>query len=340
MTTVVGSVEGSGVVADVSRYLDAAMAALTVALPEDATTINPHLVDEGLADTLFGILTSRRFCYMGRTRTQQYRASTVELIQRRVERGEPLRLFYDIGPGYHASVRPGVTGLRFDVGLSELLILHQIATLHDAVAEHYAPSVRFWLIVDNVCALRTNDIALHLTQGFCERLRTLIRETGLEKTVELIVESEHVDLEEYDELVARRTVEPLPTVPSPQDVENVARFLGRTCDATEALERIERYRRTGPVTDLLMDRLIGGVHMTQRATGATLGFRPFPGGDARTQSGEVALVSARKGGVRPALITSRNIDAYDVEIMRFPGLLPPSIDSVWYAEPRDASAPA
>ena len=60
---------------------------------------------------------------------------------------------------------------------------------------------------------------------------------------------------------------------------------------------MERYRRTGLVTGLLLDRLVRGVHMTQRATGATLGFRPFPGGNQRTQTGELVIDAAvPKGG--------------------------------------------
>jgi hypothetical protein len=293
--------------------------------------------DELLAEAIFDLLTSRQFCYLGRTKTAPFREQTVELLRRRIALGEPFRFFYDIGPGYHASLRPDVGGLSFDVGLSELLILSQVDNVCKRIQELYKPGARFWLVIDNICGLRTNDVPIELTVGYCERLRALVAETKLGDVVDLIVESEHFDLEEYDELLARREVEPL-SAPSSAAVENVERFLGRRCSVTEAAERIERYRRTGPTTDFLMDRLVRGVHMTQRATGATLGFRPFPGGDSRTQAGKVALTRSSKGRLRPVLLTSRNIAEYECLVLEYPDVLPPSIDHVTFAQMRTTTA--
>ena len=114
------------------------------------------------------------------------------------------------------------------------------------------------------------------------------------------------------------------------------RFLGRSCDLAEAGERIERYRRSGIVTEMLLERVVRGVRMTQRATGATLGFRPFSGGDQRTQCGEVALTRRSKGGLKPVLLTSRNIDGYECANVGSPEVLPPSVPRLCWAEPHTA----
>jgi len=72
--------------------------------------------------------------------------------------------------------------------------------------------------------------------------------------------------------------------------------------------------------------------MTQRATPDTLGFRPFPGGDSRTQCGEVVMVLNHKRQLHPTLLTSRNRDQYRFTTLQFPTVLPPAIDSIRFAE--------
>jgi hypothetical protein len=315
--------------AEARSYLAEVMAGLEASHSESAP--QPQSPEQ-LAEEIFGVVTSRQFCYLSRTKTAPYRPETVRLLHRRIETGEPFRFIYDIGPGYHASLAPGELDLRFDVGLSELLIFYQINSLCRRVAELYPPGGHFWLFIDNICGLRTNDIPLERTEGYCARLRELIRETGLADRVDLIVESEEFSLEEYDRLLAELEVKPLVSPPSADAIENVERFLGRRCSVAEAAERIERYQRTGFVTDTLIDRLVRGVHMTQRATGATLGFRPFPGGDARTQCGEVVLGGNPKGRLHPFLLTSRNVDAYELIRLRYPDLLPATVKEVILAE--------
>lgn len=326
MTTTSIAVGAEGAV---EHYLAEVMVGL--ALPRG--TAGGHVGANGRGDpeAIFDLLTSREFCYLGRTKAAPYRESTVELLQRRMMKGEPLRLFYDIGPGYHATLRPEILPMRFDVGLSELLILSQVAAVCRRVSEVYPPGARYWLVIDNICGLRTNDIPLELTEQYCARLRALIGEVAVGDCVDLVVESEEFDLEEYDALLAELAPSAPDPDPSPAAVANVQRFLGRSCSVEEASERIERYRRTGTVTDALIDRLVRGVHMTQRATGATLGFRPFPGGDSRTQCGEVALIYGSSGRLRPVMLTSRNVHEFECVDVEAPGTLPPSIRSVIFA---------
>ena len=294
----------------------------------------PVLDEAALADEVFSVITSRTFCYLGRKNAEAYREHVVASLRRRMATRGPFRFFYDIGPGYHATTRPGVLPLRYDVGLSELLILSQVNALCRRLADLYEPGARFFLVIDNFCGLRTNDIPLSLTEAYVCQLRRLIAQLRLSEIVSLIVESEQFQIGEYDRLLAEVEVRPPVSEPSPAAIDNVARFLGRLCTPAEAAERIERYRRTGSVTDRLVDRLIHEVHMTQRATGATLGFRPFPGGAQRTQAGELVLRISSRGGLRPLLLTSRNVAAYDCVRLELPDALPAPMTHVTLASPR------
>jgi hypothetical protein len=88
-----------------------------------------------------------------------------------VRRNDPIRFFYDIGGGYHATTRPGEEDLLFDVGLAELLVLSQVADFASRIAEIYHAGVRFSLVIDNLCANLVNDIPLAKTLQYCAALR-------------------------------------------------------------------------------------------------------------------------------------------------------------------------
>lgn len=285
-----------------------------------------------IAAKVFNILTSREFCYMGRTRSDPYQEETVRLIAARVKNKEPLRFYYDIGAGYHATLYPGAKDLSFEVGLSELLILSQAMSFCRRVAPVYPVGVEFRLVIDNVCALMTNDVPLEKTTAYCKLVRTLIEQLDVGDTVKTLVESEQFPLSAYkidqDELEKQmRAINP-----TEWDVENVCRFMGRSCGEQEVVERMARYKQTGPMTDGLFAGIIRDVHMTQRATATTLGFRPFPGGDSRTQCGQVGLTRRATGNLRPVLLTSRNVSDFALTRLEFPGLLPSVISHVTYAE--------
>ena len=87
------------------------------------------------------------------------------------------------------------------------------------------------------------------------------------------------------------------------------------------------------MTDGLFAGIIEDVHMTQRATPTTPGFRPFPGGDSRTQCGEVALTRSATGKLKPVLLTSRNVRGFALKRMSYPDPLPAVLTHVTYAEP-------
>lgn len=287
---------------------------------------------------IFTILTSREFCYLSRSKTEPYRENVVGLLAGDIRRGEPVRFYYDLGAGYHASIHPEESGLVFTVGFSELCVLAQISSFCSRVTEVYTPGARFVLVIDNVCGLLTNDIPLEKTKAYCAELRSLIDETGVGDRVSVLVESEEFALSEYEIDRTRLAKDMTGLKASRADVENVSRFLGRQCDEAEAVERMARYSQAGEMTERRLERVIHGVHMTQRATGGTIGFRPFPGGDSRTQVGEVAIGPNTRGTLHPVLLTSRNVDQYRCTQLQYPQLLPATIRHVTYAEPIETAS--
>ena len=52
------------------------------------------------------------------------------------------------------------------------------------------------------------------------------------------------------------------------------------------------------------------------------------------QAGELALTMGDKGRFRPVLLTSRNIDRFDIERVSVEGILPAPIEYVTYAVAR------
>jgi hypothetical protein len=315
----------------VRAYLATVMSAFAARAPALTTMGDTR----ALSETVFRILTDRQFGHLSRAQVQGYREKTLRLIAEGLKRGGPLEFWYDVGPGYHASIRPGKLDLRFGVGFSELLILHQIASFCARLGYFYAPGARFWLVVDNLCALRTNDIGLQHTNAYCSQFRQLIRELGLETTVGIVAESEVFDIPTYDRMLAAVKVQ-LHSAPIDTEVDNVARFMGRRCTPVEAAHRIERYRRACIVTERLLAGIVRGVRMAQRASPSTLGFRAFPGGDSRTQCGEVGLTLNVSGRLHPLLLTSRNINAYHCTRYSTEGQLPASISHLLIARARAA----
>jgi len=296
----------------------------------------PAAADVGVVDLatvperVFDVLTGRDFCYLSKARVATYREPVLELLAASVRRREPLGFYYDIGGGYHASIRPGSEAVSFDVGLAELFVLSQAAEFAARVSRLYPVGVRFTLVVDNLCALLVNDIPVARTLGYCAALRELIRSVGLNPLIDVLVESEHFSAADLEG--ARAATWSGQIALTRKQHENVARFLGRLCDEREAQDRTRRYTEVLDASDRLLAPLILGVHMTQRATNATICFRPFPGGDSRIQCGEVAMTMNSKPKLYPMLLTSGNVADHAYRRYRFPGLIPAVIPHVTYAE--------
>ena len=291
-------------------------------------------IKETSAEDIFSLLTKREYCYLSKTRARRYMPDILDRLRPAISAGELVTFYYDIGGGYHASIRPGDDALVFRAGLAELFILSQVAGFCTDVRQLYAPGARFLLVVDNLCAALVNDIPVSMTLDYCSSLRGLIDELGLGNSIELLVESENFSLDDYESKLLQVTASrsSVAADPSPQDIDNVSRFLGRPCSKEEAMQRIQRYKDVIGVSENALNSIIDGVHMTQRASPNTLAFRPFPGGDSRVQAGEVALSRSSKGNLRPFLLTSRNASDYACETLTAAGLLPSTIEHITYAE--------
>lgn len=283
---------------------------------------------EEIASAAFELLTRREFCYLSRSRSEVYRESVVPWFQERIERGEPLRLYYDLGGGYHASLDPEHSGVCFDIGLGEWFVLSQISRFVRRLRELYRPGAEFRIVIDNLCALAVNDIPITGSAGYVAQLRELIRVVGMEGVADLLVESEVLDPTGYLDAVQVECSGIEPSSISDRDNLNVNRFLGRCCTRAEALDRVGRYRPAGRASDRMMQPFIDGPRLTQRATAATLCFRPFPGGDSRIQAGQVAMALGSRGNIHPVLVT--NLSFGHIRLLEFapPPPLPAQIGTI------------
>lgn len=295
------------------------------------TTDNPKADAREIAEDIFHIITGRSYSHLSRRKAGQYKELIVRHIDRSVRAGKPAMFFYDLGPGYHASLHPGKSQPSFGVGLAELFALYQVNEFAREVHQVYREGARFFLIIDNLCALSTNDIPVDKTSQYCSELRSLIQDTGTQNTIEVLVESELFEEQDYPRL--GKTVSNDETrILSEVEIENVSRFVGRRCDMSEALARIDIYAKASEVTERNLSSVVTGVRLTQRATENTLGFRSFPGGDSRIQAGQIAITHNKKGKLCPILLTSRNIAEYDIYRFELPDEVPDSIQQITYVK--------
>ena len=310
------------------KYLDALMTGLRLPSGTDTQGITADRVPH----KVFEVLTHRDFCYLSKSRVSRYQEGVLGVANRALTRGEPIHFYYDLGGGYHASTQPGEEDVSFQVGLAELFVLSQISDFSARVKRFYPAGVKFSLVIDNMCALLINDISLEKTLGYCTRLRALIQELDLSNVVDVLVESEHISVADFERARGATMERDWSIALTRKQHDNVERFLGRPCDDAEAFGRTVRYLEVIDVSERLLEPLIHGVHMTQRATDTTICFRPFPGGDSRIQCGEVVLTRNSKQKLYPVLLTSSNRGQYACRRHRFPALLSSLIPHVTYAE--------
>lgn len=286
-----------------------------------------------LPQRVFDVLTHREFCYLSKSRVAAYRDDILRLVANATQQGAPIDFYYDIGGGYHATLRPGVEDVAFTVGIAEIFMLRQIRRFANRIAAFYPAGVRFHLVIDNLCAHLINDIPVEHTLAYCRALRELIAQTGMQEVVDLLVESEHSNVADFERIRAASRGDTAVIEVTMQQHRNVERFLGRLCGEDEALRRCIQYREVTTASERLFEPLIHGVHMTQRATSGTICFRPFPGGDSRIQSGEVGLRSGSGPQLGPILLTSANVAEYLCYRDRQVDVLPGVVPHVTYAVP-------
>ena len=229
---------------------------------------------EDIAELVFRTISGRRYCYLSRKRSAVYRDSALQSLAKHIALQQPIRFYYDIGGGYHAGISPTDLSLTFEPGLGEMLMVRQISLLARELAALYPHGIRFTLVIDNLCAVLVNDIPLEKTEAFVRKLRAMIQSLDSPVDIDLLVESEHFSLSDYD-----RGVD---TVPAGESLDtaamtNVSRFLGRHCDAQEASMRIALYHHISEQTDRNINSLLDDIRMTQRATPESFPLPAVPG---------------------------------------------------------------
>lgn len=204
----------------------------------------------------------------------------------------------------------------------------QILRFACAVELVYPAGVQFQLVIDDLCAWMANDIPLDATSAYLKRLQSLIRSVGLVDLVGVLAESTVLSIEKYQQTFTNLAPRPWTSGLDGVERENVSRFVGRLCYDDAVRDHLERYQRAQQASAQLMALHLDGVRLTQRASEHCLGFRSFPGGDARIQSGEVDLVISEGKRPRPRLITSRTLGRH----LRWP-LTAPHLPPDWPLAP-------
>lgn len=277
------------------------------------------------------LLTSRPFTSQARGRL----ASPVSLarprVQRHVEANRPLTLFLLYHGGYRASplAHPGTLIDRPDQ--TELLLLHQIARLREALIRFYAPGLHFTIVINNGVAEWANDIPLWFTEGYVARLRGMIARLGAASSIHVLVQSE---------LPSSRPPATLPTDAgllraSPQDHAMIERFLGRRCSEVEAHARLARYalaERAWHETLVAVTDPRDAIVFRQVPHEGMLSFRPYPGGAIRVQNGTLGFLDEPER-LTGRLVTSESHVKHDIRLVPLDVHHLPSWDS---EEPHDA----
>lgn len=263
----------------------------------------------GTAKKIFTVLSHRRFTHLSRHQSEKYRANIESNLEIDIRLGRSLHFFYDLGPGYHASLRSDFRDLRFEPGLGELLALRQISILAKEVLRVYAPGVRFGIVIDDLCAEVVNDVPIYQTSSYLEKFDSLISTLGMQDWVKIVAESRILSHERFHDSFIKKnvSVKDLNLESSRVQMENVSRFVGRLCSHQEVVEYLQRYQAAQDTSKSMMTEHLTGVRMTQRATDSEFGFRSFAGGDARHQCGEVDIeVSEDLTALKPVLTTHVN----------------------------------
>ncbi|MFO8016574.1 MAG: hypothetical protein R6U32_05705 [Candidatus Woesearchaeota archaeon] len=256
-----------------------------------------------LESEVFRVLTSRRYSHVSRGKAGKHFQGIQDAVLKAAKESGPIQFCLDIGGGYHASINRK-EGISYDIGLSEVMLIRQIACFSDEIKRFYSPGVQFMLFVDNNCANIVNDIPLENTDGYVGDLRSLIKELDTVDYIEVLPESELFSIDKYP-----KVDDNVPESVEDKELENVRRFLGRACSRREAAQRAERYKQVTSFSEEIMAPIVeGSVRLTQRYTENTMCFRAFPGADQRIQCGQVGLLVG--DSVKPLLFTTKNYGDY------------------------------
>jgi hypothetical protein len=284
-----------------------------------------------LPDRLFETLASREFCSLSLGRVAKCRDRVVASAKRALHRVEPIHFYYELGGGYATSFRSGAARPVSAIGLAELLLLRQITQLSARVRQFYPVGIRFSLVIDNLSAFLVEDVPLTDTAVYCRNLRRLVDALGLQALTDLLVTSEYFSVSDFAEAWPRRAGVPDIAALTSKSRRIAAGEVAREHDSAdeECTCGVHAARRAA---ERLLAPMIRGVHLTERTSTGSLGFRPYPGGEASLERAEIVLTRAGRTALAPMRLTAANLADYRVERHGVAGILPSMIVEVGYAE--------
>lgn len=263
-----------------------------------------------LAIQISEILSQRDFNFQSRGRLTSQLEKARENLQRQLQSGGALKFFLLYNGGYRASPLADSSSLIFEPDQTELLLLYQVALLHEKIRAVYQPGIQFFIVINNGVGLWVNDIPLARTASYASKLRDMIRWLGAAGRVEVLVQSE---LPKFEAGNVLGPVDPTALL-SDKEHRLVERFLGRECSIAEASHRHALYTVAEDQWAQDLSALVtnhDALVFRQVAHADMLSFRPFPGAAIRIQNGSLGF-EHRLGKLIPKLITSETVRQSEV----------------------------
>jgi hypothetical protein len=263
-----------------------------------------------LACSITEILTQRVFNFQPRSRLTSQILQVRENLVPQLLRGDALNFFLLYNGGYRSSPLRNGLPLIFEPDQTELMLLYQIALLHEKVRAVHLPGIKFFIVINNGVGLWVNDIPVNTTSIYVSQLRKLIDWLGAAGAVEVLVQSE------LPGFTARPILDTVISPPALSDKEHqlVERFLGRICSPEEARYRHALYALAEAKWALDLSGLAAtreALILRQIAHPDMLSFRPFPGGAIRIQNGSLGF-EHRSSALSPKLITSETAQQQEI----------------------------
>jgi len=256
-------------------------------------------IKQGTSEDIFRILTSRKFCYQSKKKTESAKKIIEKSIEIYLNQQKPIKFIYNIGGGYHASLEPGKKDISFNIGLSELLLLYQIHRLHIEVSKKHKYGICFILGISNLNAEALYNVPVSLTVGYANQLRNLISSLNVFPAT-VLLESEFC--KSYNDRKRNEFKRP-----TEYELIQIKRFVGLSHENADFENIQANYDWFRKLSRLNFSTVEDGIQISQRSNNGEISFRSYPGGDCKLQTGEVMLSLNSNNKIIPKLITSKTV---------------------------------
>lgn len=275
--------------------------------------IPKHSEVDLLTNGLVDILVHRFFNYQSKKNSLHILPGIRQTMALSIALGRPIPFLYLYNGGYRASPFPNDSSLIFNPDFTELMLLYQLALLHQKIRAVYSPGMEFTIVINNGVAQYVNEVPLVATQHYVQQLRAMINRVGAEKNVRVLVQSELPMVVQHNSPV----VSAMPPMLSDKAHANIERFMGRTVTREESAWRALRYTQAESdwfqeISDIA--HTTQAILLRQTTDPQMLSFRPFPGGAIRSQNGSLGFEYINQT-IRLKLITSENAMRRKIERM-------------------------